>query len=80
MSISAKPNQSPAKNVDILISNKDSSSEKHPVSLQVQENHLTSPSLSSTVESVDTSIKNSGPNKLKTWMNKFFSGLQDEIY
>jgi len=80
MSISHKHNQSPAKNAEVSTSHKDLYSEKPQDSLQEQAKHPTSPSRSLTAETADTSITNSSQKKLKSWINRFYSGLQDEIY
>jgi len=80
MSISPKPNQSPAKNAEESTLNKDSFSEKPQESLQEQAKHPTSPSRSLTAETVDTSMKSSDPKRSRISVRRLFSGLQDEIY
>jgi len=80
MSISHKHNQSPAKNAEESTLNKDSFSEKPQESLQEQAKHPTSLSRSLTAETADTSIENSNQKKSKSWINKFYSGIQSQIY
>ena len=80
MSISHKHNQSQAKNVEESISNKDSSSEKPQSSLQEQVKTDSSQSQSLTAKNAVTSIKSSSQKKLKSWINRYYSGLQGQIY